>query len=216
MSGMGVGTGLGYGGQFDQQSFIGASTNPTGFVSAAQLGATGMNQGFGNAGQQWLGGNYGGLNQFGMGQMGQRLGGGNMYGGGMDDGGNMYGGDGQMYVGQGQLNMPGVRTVMTVGIDSHAADSWKLNSAIAQHLTNLPSIHWSLPARVELQGGTAILRGVVATEHERDLAELVLRLDPTVDQVENLLLVAPSRAESPKRFGPSLGNSAPAGSAPAD
>ena len=72
-SGMGGGFGqsnsFGYGGQSGQPGFVGANTNPTSFVGAAQLGNTGMNQGLGNAGQQGLGGR--GANQFGMGQMGQ-------------------------------------------------------------------------------------------------------------------------------------------------
>ncbi len=43
--------------------------------------------------------------------------------------------------------------------------------------------------RVILQGRTAILQGEVATEHARDLAERLLRLEPGVSSVQNELTV---------------------------
>ena len=52
------------------------------------------------------------------------------------------------------------------------------------------------PMEVAIEGGTAILRGVVATEHDRVLAERVAKLEPGVRQVENLLTLAPA-SESP-------------------
>jgi hypothetical protein len=39
------------------------------------------------------------------------------------------------------------------------------------------------------EGNTAVLRGVVATQHDRDLAEELVRLEPGVGQVDNLLTV---------------------------
>lgn len=44
--------------------------------------------------------------------------------------------------------------------------------------------------KVNLDAGTAVLRGTVATDHDRDLAGRVVLLEPTVNDVVNLLAVA--------------------------
>lgn len=46
------------------------------------------------------------------------------------------------------------------------------------------------PLSVELQDRTAILRGVVATDHDRALAEQLTLLEPGISQVQNELTVA--------------------------
>ena len=80
---------------------------------------------------------------------------------------------------------------MTLGSElTVAVQTPQVSSAIADHLGALPALHWQVPAQVEMQGRTAILRGVVATEHDRDLAERVVRLEATVDQVQNQIVVA--------------------------
>ena len=62
---------------------------------------------------------------------------------------------------------------------------------------DLPGIHWGSAVQVEIQGRTAILRGVVATEHDRDLAARVVRLEATIEQVENKIdVAAPAAARS--------------------
>jgi len=43
---------------------------------------------------------------------------------------------------------------------------------------------------VQVEGQTAVLRGIVATEHERDLAGQVAMLEPRVSHVQNELEVA--------------------------
>jgi hypothetical protein len=51
------------------------------------------------------------------------------------------------------------------------------------------------PISVSLDQDTAVIRGRVATEHDRDLATAILRLEPGVDQVRNELVVeSPSPA----------------------
>lgn len=42
---------------------------------------------------------------------------------------------------------------------------------------------------VTMQGRRAVLRGVVATDHDRDLAEQLIRLEPGIDAVQNELTV---------------------------
>jgi len=52
---------------------------------------------------------------------------------------------------------------------------------------------------VTIEGETAVLRGVVATEHDRRIAEQVARLEPGIRRVENLLTVAPPAASPSDR-----------------
>ena len=84
-----------------------------------------------------------------------------------------------------------VRTILRLADENLlVAPVQGVNTEIAEHLGVLPALHWESPAQVVMQGRTAILRGVVATEHDRDLAERVVRLEATVDQVQNLIAVA--------------------------
>ena len=161
-------------------SFIGANSGQAAqqnFVGAGQANPSGASQsGMGNLN----------LGSFGMGAfVGRRL--------------------GQGYVGPGMNGAaaaptPAVRTTLTLGFEPAAAPAGQVNSAIAEHLRALPALHWQSAAKVEMQGRTAILRGVVATEHDRDLAERVVRLEATVDQVQNLIEVA--APAMPKKMSP--------------
>jgi hypothetical protein len=53
----------------------------------------------------------------------------------------------------------------------------------------MPALRFLTPVRVDIVGRTAVLRGKVATRHDRDLADRVVRLEPMVDDVVNLLEV---------------------------
>jgi hypothetical protein len=53
----------------------------------------------------------------------------------------------------------------------------------------MPSLHFLSTVRVDMVGGTAILRGTVASDHDRDLAGRVVMLEASVDRVVNLLVV---------------------------
>jgi hypothetical protein len=59
------------------------------------------------------------------------------------------------------------------------------------------------PIQVELQGETVILRGVVGSNHERDLAAQMAMLEPGVGAIQNDLRVAPPRAREPELPAPS-------------
>jgi hypothetical protein len=62
------------------------------------------------------------------------------------------------------------------------------------------------PMSVEVTGRTAVLRGTVPTEHDRIVAEQLLRLEPGVGQVQNDLVVAGdgSPEPAPQTFSPTL------------
>ena len=89
----------------------------------------------------------------------------------------------------GASSAPQIRTTLRLGSELTAAVP-PVNTAIAEHLVALPALHWTARPSVEMQGRTAVLRGAVATEHDRDLAARVVRLEATVDHVQNLLEVA--------------------------
>jgi hypothetical protein len=156
--------------------FVGATAQQlagSGFVGAAQA-ETGSGQGYG-------GGGYGGnrfssmlSSEFGQSRMGQW--------GGMGGAG--------LFGGRATSNAAAIRTVLTVGFDAPAVNSQKVSSTLAKRLSGLPALHWRSPCQVEIRGRTTILQGTVATQHDRDLAERVARLEATVEQVQNRIAVA--------------------------
>lgn len=63
-------------------------------------------------------------------------------------------------------------------------------SAVERHLSQLP-IRWAQPLEVSLVGRTAVLRGAVASERDRELAEALVRFEPGISDVQNDLRIAP-------------------------
>jgi hypothetical protein len=183
MGGFGSQSGMGqFGSSSGQSGFVGVNQQQLsgrGFVGAAQANGTGMNQGMSGLG----GGMQGlGLSGSGMSGLGNRSS--SMYQNPNESGQNPYG------QGNGRGNSVPVRTVVTVTFEPSPVAAPRFNSAAAKRLADLPAIHWRSSTQVEMRGRTAILRGVVATEHDRDLAERVARLEASVDQVDNQLVVA--------------------------
>lgn len=70
------------------------------------------------------------------------------------------------------------------------------SSKLASRMEKSSWLQRRSPMEVTIEGGMATLRGVVATEHDRVLAERVAKLEPGVRRVENLLTLAPA-SESP-------------------
>ena len=61
--------------------------------------------------------------------------------------------------------------------------------AFATRLTKLPSIRFVGPASVTMEGRTAVLRGKVLTEEDRELAQALALMEPDVTNVRNELTV---------------------------
>jgi osmotically-inducible protein OsmY len=207
-SGSSRGFGSSMGGQSNSTSVGGQARRAGDFVGVnaqqqAGRGFVGAVQATGAAGASQS--NYGAgispIASFGSGQ------------GRMGQGSGMYGAG--RYGAQGRSNASLIRTELSVGFDAPAANSQKLSSTLTQQLAGLPALHWRTPGQVEIQGRMAILRGVVATEHDRDLAERVVRLAPGVEQVQNQLVVA-SSAKSAKSPAAASEGQAATPSAPAD
>ena len=59
-------------------------------------------------------------------------------------------------------------------------------------MVTLPSQSRISGVNIRVQDGNAILEGVVGTEKERRMSELLLRLEPGVKSVENRISLSPS------------------------
>ena len=202
MGSMGMGSmGMGsMGGQYGMSSGIGGQQGLGGSfvgVSNAQLtgrGLVGMNQATGRVPVQTKG--SAALERIQCAGWDKRGFGGGMYGGGMYGGGMPDAG----FAGrQSQSNAPAIRTQWNTDFTSTPPSAQKLSSSMTQRLARLPAIHWSTPGQVVIHGRTAVLRGVVATAHDRDLAEQVVRLEPGIEQVQNLLVVAANSTKPAKQ-----------------
>jgi hypothetical protein len=166
-----------------QQQFIGANPN-NGFIGAVSQtpgggGArTGQNT-MGLAGRGMNGGLAGGLGNQMLGQMfGQQFGRQNQ--------------NGRGNLGNNGFNRQQSRSAVKVSYTSAMPSRPAAPAAVADRLSNaLSSISSSGPIQVQMQGETAILRGVVATDHQRALAAKVALLRPGVSQIRNELVVAP-------------------------
>lgn len=72
----------------------------------------------------------------------------------------------------------------------------QVGSKLAQRLEKSSWIETHSPMEVKIEGGTAVLRGVVATEHDRAIAGRMAMLEPGVRQVDNQLEVQPTPSPS--------------------
>ena len=82
-----------------------------------------------------------------------------------------------------------------------------VQASLERRLERSPAIHRTGPLEVSLEGRTATLRGTVASTKDRELAELWVRLEPGVSDVQNDLRVKP--AAEPIANPPSLPPSTP-------
>lgn len=89
------------------------------------------------------------------------------------------------------------RPRLTIGFEFEAPPTAVLNEKLTARLVQSLGPRAVAPLEVHLAGRTAILRGVVATEHDRTLAAGLALLEPGVDQVQNDLQLAPTEAEFP-------------------
>ena len=70
----------------------------------------------------------------------------------------------------------------------------RLSSLATERLTKAMRLPAGAPVEVSVRGDTVVLRGLVATPHDRALAEQLLLLEPGVARVANELRVGPSGA----------------------
>lgn len=139
----------------------------------------------------------GGLN----GRNGQ-LGGVGGLGGGLNSGlnRNARGGTGQLgglfgansdFGGGGASQKP-LRTPLVLGFEMPAAArNTRLTTHFQTRLARVPQLQASGPLNIQVEGQTAVLRGQVASEHDRALAARLALLEPGIANVKNELTVVP-------------------------
>jgi hypothetical protein len=117
-----------------------------------------------------------------------RLGGGTGFGSGLGgvSGGPGYGGVGASTMTTGRA--PAYSAVL--GFAYAPAAPSRLQGEVDQVLARSTGLSPNRSIRVELAGGTVVLRGLVASDHDRHLAEGLVRLTPGVHSVRNELLTA--------------------------
>jgi len=95
-----------------------------------------------------------------------------------------------------RTSTPEIRARLRTGFRFARPAPAQRSSRLASRMEKSSWLQHRSPMEVTIEGGTAVLRGVVATEHDRVLAERVAKLEPGVRRVENLLTLAPA-SESP-------------------
>jgi hypothetical protein len=82
-----------------------------------------------------------------------------------------------------------------------------VGASLQRQLDRSPAIRRTGPLEISVEGRTATLRGTVVSTKDRELAELLVRLEPGVSDVQNDLRVKP--AAEPIANPPSLSPSTP-------
>jgi hypothetical protein len=90
---------------------------------------------------------------------------------------------------------PNIRVSLQMGFQPPPVSPARIE-AFNQRLVTLPGIRFVGPATVTLEGRTAVLRGMVATAEDRELAEALAMMEPDVRDVRNELEVDPSAARA--------------------
>lgn len=110
---------------------------------------------------------------------------------------NRFGGRGSQFrgLGAGSRRSRGeIRAKIRLGFRVPRPSPVELTLKSSNLATRLEKSSWlktRSPVEVSIESGTATLRGVVATDHDRRLAERMARLQPGIRLVENQLTVAP-------------------------
>jgi hypothetical protein len=110
------------------------------------------------------------------------------------------GGRGNQQAGQGRngrgRQQRTVRTVLDLGFNMPPRNQSALATTVASRLAKSHGIEAMSPVTVTMSGRTAVLQGVVPTDHARNVAEQLALLEPGVSTVQNELTVASPPSES--------------------
>jgi hypothetical protein len=169
-SAVGLGAQMGQPAQLERPGFVGSSSETVTNVRSAQAtGAAGR-------GSNARGGqNFGGLQGL-FSQLEQ----------------NNFNQGGQ----QGQPRVP-LTIPIRLGFQPRPVASTQFTSRFEGRLAKLPGLKAVGPMEVTLEGRTAVLRGTVASEADRQLAEGLARLEPEVLEVRNELVVGSLETTGP-------------------
>ena len=101
---------------------------------------------------------------------------------------------------------PDIRTSLRVAFDYTRTTPETISTTLAARLQKSQRIRTLSAVQVRVEGGTATLRGVVATDHDRVLAERLTRLEAGIFRVKNELTVAAPAVAKPSEPGPVVGD----------
>lgn len=99
---------------------------------------------------------------------------------------------------QSRQNVSVARVQATIGFNYAPPTDSNVAATLQQRLEKSPRIARHGPLTVQLEGRTAVLSGIVATAHDRELAAQVARLESGVAAVRNELQVAPVLPPAPQ------------------
>ena len=85
-----------------------------------------------------------------------------------------------------------LRIPISLGFAPRPIATGQVATTFTARLTRLPEFHATGPVEVTMEGRTAVLRGTVASEADRELAEDLAMLEPAVRAVRNELVVDPA------------------------
>jgi hypothetical protein len=127
--------------------------------------------------------------------------GGNNFGGGAGGAGgfgSFFNSFNQQLNQQGQNTDRSIRVPMRLGFVQVRPAPRILSGRVARQLTKLPKSMGSHSVSVVMEGKTAVLQGVVKTDHSRVIAERLALLEPGISRVRNELVVQATAAEELK------------------
>jgi hypothetical protein len=111
---------------------------------------------------------------------------------------NLFSQNQQGFNGQNQTqSMPQIRIALRLGFRPQPISPTRMQT-FETRLTRLPGMRFVGSPEVVMEGRTAILRGTVASEEDRDLAEALAKMEPDVLKVRNELVVADTPEASPE------------------
>lgn len=102
--------------------------------------------------------------------------------------GNLFGG---LNTGTQESTRPPIRTRLRSAINVDPMPVAKVQSNALGRFRSLSARPALRGVNVSMQGRTAVLSGVVASDSDRRMGELLLRLEPGVSSVDNQLVVSP-------------------------
>jgi hypothetical protein len=165
------GTGTGLATTLDADTAFSAIDRGDTIGSTASTG-----QGFSDASAATGGGGGGGLG--GLGGFG---------GGGFGGLGNLFG---NFNTGAGQSTKPAIRTRMRSAINVQATPPARVQQIATLRFRSLATQPQLRGIQVSMQGKTAVISGVVSSDRDRRMSELLMRLEPGVQRVDNQVVVA--------------------------
>jgi hypothetical protein len=95
---------------------------------------------------------------------------------------------------RGQGTQTQIRIPLRVGFQQQTVVPARFSAKLSERFTRLPALQRLGPIEVLMEGRTAVLRGNVATEADRELAQGLAMLEPEVLQVRNELVVGTPEA----------------------